>query len=101
MNGGPEPGVCRHCGCRGDCRLRDGESCCWLAAERMACSAPHCWMAEKRRLQEGQLQKREERNAAARKHGDRFKGMGYGQIVMEMRREARNQARRRRKARGI
>ncbi len=82
-----QAGVCRHCGCRGDCRTRDGDECCWADAGRTVCSKGSCITAERRRLKAERQAKRAAANAARRKHGEKFVGMGFGAVVIQMRRE--------------
>ena len=69
--------------------LANGEPCCWVNAERNVCSNPSCIKAEARRVKE------DAREARPRKYGERFKGMGYGQIVMELRRDRQRRRRKR------
>jgi hypothetical protein len=73
-----QPGVCRFCRCTDDkpCRLLNGDACCWMTKERIACSNPDCVMAEERRVKAAQPR-------------SRFSGWGKGAIVLELRREAR------------
>lgn len=73
------PGICRHCGCGVSrlCRLENTDTCCWIDESRTVCSNPSCIVAEQARLK-----------AAGRKHGDKYRGWGYGAVVKDMRRKA-------------
>jgi len=90
-------GTCRHCGCTEECacRLSTGDPCWWTNTERTVCSNPSCISAEIRRLRAEGKTRRELQKAARRLHGDRFVGRGYGAICMELRKDARERARRR------
>lgn len=83
------PGVCRHCGCRGEsCSLADGEKCGWEDDDRTVCNAPGCMRAERARA----------RAEAARRSRSKYQGWGYGAIVADLRREQRRKRRRKGKA---
>ncbi len=83
------PGICRHCGCRGEGHaLPNGDECCWVDPSRTVCSAPGCVIAERARVQA-------ERNKRGR---SKYAGWGYGAILEDLRKQRR--AGRRRKGSG-
>jgi hypothetical protein len=90
-----QPGICRHCKCTEEnaCILQTGEPCCWMDRERLVCSNPACIKAEARRVRLEAEKKIAAEKAARRKHGDRFVGMGYGAIVLALRRDIRRRRR--------
>jgi hypothetical protein len=74
--------------------LPDGDACAWFDAARTVCSAPGCIVAERARLRAAH---NAEKQAAANAKS-KYRGMGYGAIVADMRREQQRRRRKRRAA---
>ncbi|HEV2133763.1 MAG TPA: hypothetical protein VGR47_05825 [Terracidiphilus sp.] len=80
-------GVCRFCGCDDlhPARLANGDACGWIDATRTVCSHPCCMREWERK-----------RAAMEARPRSRYSGWGYGAIVDDLRKRAR-QARRNRR----